>query len=144
MAQSVAPGSASARASEMLDAARAALVALEQRPPAEIPGGRPEPVLARAVELLVWAGGWLDDPYRPDPAPPAPTGGADGALRRLDELTFAFEELVEAFEEEDPVANANGVQTGSLAFAIVSDVVSRLRRLASSPLGQAERRDPAV
>ncbi len=85
----------------------------------------------RANDLLVWAGSWLDEPYRPAPAS-ARTAAAElpHLLRRLDELARAFEELVETFEDEDPVANANGVQTGSLGFAIVSDAHSRLRRLA--------------
>lgn len=121
---------ASRRASDLLDAARSALALLARRAPAGVPAADAERVASRAAELLVWAGGWLDEPYRPRPA--AAVAGADGTLAALAQLTDAFEELVEALEDDDPVRNANGVQTGSLAFAIVSDAASRLRRLASA------------
>lgn len=85
--------------------------------------------LARDGERrLVWSGSWLDDPYEAGPMTagrqPVPT-----IESRLRDLADSLEELIEDFEEEDPVRNANGVQTGSLAYAIVSGTAARLRRL---------------
>jgi len=132
------PLGTSRRASDALDAARAALIALAERAPAGPPADETRRVAMRASDLLVWAGSWLDEPYRPAVVATS-SGPADlsRTLRRLDELTRAFEELVESFEDDDPVANANGVQTGSLAFAIVGDALSRLRRLGGAGTGGA-------
>ena len=120
-----APSTTSQRASGLLDDARAVLLAL----------GRTEAdeavmqIAADAVRRLEWSGSWLDQRYVPRarsfelPADPA------SIARRLRELTDAFEELIEEFEEDDPVRNANGVQTGSLAFAIMGATAAWLRRL---------------
>lgn len=116
--------SASTRAGAILDEARATLRGIAERPPLGIDRPAASAVAARAMERLAWAGSWLDEPYRAG----APAR-RDGGIARLRELADACEELVESFEDEDPVANANGVQTGSLAFAIVSHVASYLARL---------------
>jgi hypothetical protein len=123
LVSSASTGAASLRASVLLDAARAAL----RRVGADGGAGRhpaTSAFVARAAERLVWAGSWLDEPYRAREAD-APGDG----LSRLRELADELEALIESFEDEDPVANANGVQTGSLAFAIVSHAASYLTRL---------------
>jgi len=137
----------SERASALLDQARDLLLALGR-----IQANEAFPsIAADGVRRIEWSGSWLDDPYvprdrrpglagDPDPHPslgpglgPGAEPGADpGALeQRLRDLTDAFAELVEEFEEEDPVRNANGVQAGSLAFAVVGATAARLRRLAA-------------
>lgn len=67
-----------------------------------------------------------------DLTPPAVSRGdrvapGDGVVR-LRALADAFETLVEAFEGEDPVANAEGVQVASLAFAILGATAARIER----------------
>lgn len=119
------PQANSARASALLDEARAALAALA----GPRFGGTLGDVAAAAERRLVWAGQRLDEPYVPAPPHAAARREARAVADRLGALTDAFEELVEAFEDEDPLANANGVQAGSLAFAIVGAAASHLRRL---------------
>ncbi|MHB8631566.1 MAG: hypothetical protein ACYC9W_06530 [Candidatus Limnocylindria bacterium] len=119
----------SERAADLLDDARDALLGLGRTGAGQAVAG----LAADGVRRIVWSGSWLDDPYVPrtrSSAPPADLGAAE---RRLRDLTDAFEELVEEFEEDDPVRNANGVQTGSLAFAITGATAARLHRLAASP-----------
>ncbi len=71
-------------------------------------------------------------------APPASTtnvwsvmDAAAGEARKSSAPTLvdAFEQLVESFEEANPVANANAVQMGSVALALVSATAPYLRRL---------------
>jgi hypothetical protein len=81
------------------------------------------------VRRIEWSGSWLDDPYVPRARTSGLPDDPGSVERRLRDLTDAFEQLVEAFEEDDPVRNANGVQTGSLAFAIMGATAAWLRRL---------------
>ena len=116
----------SARASVLLDDARDALLALGAPGADEVSLG----IATDAVRRIEWSGSWLDDPYVPRArgiARPIDRGSIEGLLR---DLTDAFEQLVETFEDEDPVRNANGVQTGSLAFAVIGATAARLRRIA--------------
>ena len=146
----------SERASGLLDQARDLLLALGR-----IRGNEAFPsIAADGARRIEWSGSWLDDPYVPRGRGPAPRGKPDprpsrgpGAARgtdpgaepgaepgadpdaleqRLRDLTDAFADLVEEFEEEDPVRNANGVQTGSLAFAVTGATAARLRRIAAA------------
>ena len=117
----------SERASELLDAARQTLLALGRTATSPLVSK----IAADGVRRIEWSGSWLDQPYLPG-APGEPVQGDTRALeRRLHELTDAFEELVEDLEGDDPVRNANGVQTGSLAFAITGATAAWLRRLAA-------------
>ena len=115
----------SERAALRLEAARAVLVALAQAHPDEAIRGH----ATRAAERVVWAGSWLDTPYVPGALPtvsgPAET---DRAARDLHRAAGSFDELMEELEDEDPVANANGVQTSCLAFAIVGATAAYLDR----------------
>ena len=118
----------SERASGLLDEARETLLALGRTGAGEVDAR----MAADGVRRIEWSGSWLDDPYVPR-LRMAEVQGNTGALeRRLHELTDRFEELVEDFEGDDPVRNANGVQTGSLAFAITGATAARLRRLAAT------------
>jgi hypothetical protein len=121
----------SGRAGALLDDARDALLALGRTGAGDVVSG----IAADGVRRIEWSGSWLDDPYVPR-ARTARTAGPPDDLgsveRRLRGLTDAFEALVEEFEEEDPVRNANGVQTGSLAFAITGATAARLRRLGAA------------
>jgi len=115
----------SERAARLLDAARDVLIALARaHPDAAIRGHA-----ARAAERIVWAGSWLDVPYVPATRQTsgAPSG-TDRAARELHRAAGRFDELMEEFEDEDPVANANGVQTSCLAFAIVGATAAYLDR----------------
>lgn len=114
------------RASVLLDDARAVLLALGKTGAGEVVAW----IAADGVRRIDWSGSWLDDPYVPGvrtTALPTDPGSIEGRLR---DLADAFEQLVEAFEDEDPVRNANGVQTGSLAFAVIGATAARLRRIA--------------
>lgn len=88
---------------------------------------------ADGVRRLDWSGSWLDEPYVPSSAgkEPGTSLGSDALEGRLRELTDAFAELVEDLEEDDPVRNANGVQAGSLAFAVTGATAARLHRLSA-------------
>ncbi|GAC1493222.1 MAG: hypothetical protein NVS1B1_11050 [Candidatus Limnocylindrales bacterium] len=117
----------SERASELLDAARETLRALGRTATTPLVAQ----IAADGVRRIEWSGSWLDEPYVPG-AHGVPVQGDTRALgRRLHELADAFEELVEDFEGDDPVRNANGVQTGSLAFAVTGATAAWLRRLAA-------------
>jgi hypothetical protein len=115
----------SERASAVLDDARDALLALGRTGAGDVVAG----IAADGVRRIEWSGSWLDDPYVPRAGTARPPDDLGSAERRLRDLTDAFEALVEEFEEDDPVRNANGVQTGSLAFAITGATAARLRRL---------------
>lgn len=128
----------SERASALLDQAREALLALGRIDANELLAG----IAADGVRRIEWSGSWLDEPYVPRPELPAGRGDAGALEGRLHELTDAFEELVQDFEGDDPVRNANGVQTGSLAFAITGATAARLHRLAAEHLGRGPSRPP--
>src|SRR5712691_1234621 len=115
--------SMSERAARRLDAARAVLLALARaHPDAAIRGHA-----TRAAERIVWAGSWLDIAYAPATGR---TRGAprdtESAARELHQAAEDLDELLEELEDEDPVANANGVQTSCLAFAIVGATAAYL------------------
>lgn len=125
----------SRRAGRLLDAARETLLPLARAHP----DGAVCDQAARAAARLVWAGSWLDVPYEPaigrtGAAPP----DNERAARELHAAAGRFDELVAELEDDDPVANANGVQTSCLAFAIVGATAAYLDRL-----GAARRRHPA-
>ena len=109
------------RAADLLDDARDALLGLGRTGAGQAVAG----LAADGVRRIVWSGSWLDDPYVPRTRSSAPPANLGAAERRLRDLT-------EAFEEDDPVRNANGVQTGSLAFAVTGATAARLHRLAAS------------
>ena len=111
----------SERAADLLDDARDALLGLGRTGAGQAVAG----LAADGVRRIVWSGSWLDDPYVPRTRSSAPPANLGAAERRLRDLT-------EAFEEDDPVRNANGVQTGSLAFAVTGATAARLHRLAAS------------
>jgi hypothetical protein len=68
----------------------------------------------------------LDATYTPSTTrADAAANDVEPELRRIAEL---FDEMLEAFEDEDPVANANAVQTSCLSFAVVSASAAYLRR----------------
>lgn len=118
----------SERTSVLLDEARQTLLALGQ-------GGTDtllSEIGADGVWRIEWSGSWLDDPYVPNVRVAAVQADAGALERRLRELADEFEELIEDLEGDDPVRNANGVQTGSLAFAITGATAARLRRLAAA------------
>lgn len=117
----------SERASTLLDQARDVLLALGRTPASEVVAS----IAADGVRRIEWSGSWLDDPYVPRARMSGLESDPGPLEQRLRKLTDAFAELVEEFEEEDPVQNANGVQTGSLAFAVVGATAARLRRLAA-------------
>lgn len=113
------------RAGRLLDSARRTLLALALAGPDSAVRDH----AARAATRLVWAGSWLDTPYAPASKRaaerPPDTKRAAG---RLHEAADRFEELLEALEDDDPVVNANGVQTSCLAFAIVGATAAYLDR----------------
>jgi hypothetical protein len=80
-----------------------------------------------AALRLEWSARWLDERYAPAIVSTQATGSAEQRLRLIAD---AFDGLLETFEEEDPVAYANAIQTSSLSFAIVSATASYLRRAA--------------
>jgi len=125
----------SERASALLDDARDVLLALGRTGAGEVVAR----MAADGVRRIEWSGSWLDDPYVPRARTSGLPDDPGSVERRLRDLTDAFEQLVEAFEEDDPVRNANGVQTGSLAFAVIGATAARLRRLA--PPGPPRPRD---
>lgn len=85
---------------------------------------------ARAHERLETAALWWgpDVALREEPPELADPGDADALLIALQRLTREIEDATEGLEEADPVRFSGGVQAGSLAFAIVSDIAGRLRR----------------
>lgn len=114
----------SERAAGLLDTARRSLLALAAHPDRAI-----RDHAGRAAARLVWAGSWLDVPYTPaavltDAAPP----DTASAARELHQVADRFDELLEDLEGDDPVANANGVQTSCLSFAIVGAAAAYLDR----------------
>ena len=122
----------SERASALLDEARETLLALG-RVDAVDADDTLAGIAADGVRRIEWSGSWLDEPYVPRPELPADRGDTGSLEHRLHELTDAFEELVEDFEGDDPIRNANGVQTASLAFAITGATAARLHRVKRSP-----------
>lgn len=122
--------SPSERAAALLDDARAALFGLRDTPPPGIAQWLVERIADDAVRRLEWSGSWLDTPYAPAPRSASHAGGP--GERRLEKLADRLEALIEEFEDDDPVRNANGVQTGSLAFAVVGATASYLRRLSAA------------
>ena len=130
----------SERSSAVLDDARDALLALGRTGAGDVVAS----IAADGVRRIEWSGSWLDDPYVPRARTARSAGPPDdlGSIeRRLHDVTDAFEALVEEFEDEDPVRNANGVQTGSLAFAITGATAARLRRI-GAPRQRDGRIDP--
>ncbi len=83
---------------------------------------------ARAAARLVWAGSWLDVPYVPASRATGELADTERAAWELHAAAGRFDELLEELEDEDPVANANGVQTSCLAFAIVGASAAYLDR----------------
>lgn len=124
----------SPRTAQLLDEARAALAAVMALEGVES-GSRD--AARRAADGLEWAGQWLDTPYSPICLPSPPLDGAADAVRMLRGRADAFEGWIEALEEADPLANADGIQTSSLAFAIVGATASLIeRRSAASTVGE--------
>lgn len=87
---------------------------------------------ARAAERLVWAGSWLDIPYVPGREATGALADTERASRDLHAAAGGFDELLEELEDDDPVANANGVQTSCLAFAIVGATAAYLDRVSAA------------
>lgn len=133
MSDAVEGHSLTRRAALLLDVARGVLLALGRE--------HPDPAIRaatdRAAARLVWAGSWLDVPYAPvaGPAYPAP----DRAARELHRAADRFDELLEELEADDPVANANSVQTSCLAFAIVGATAAYLDRARAAVEAHAAR-----
>lgn len=119
-------GQRSTHPASLLDAAREGLLALA----AAHPDRAIRDHAARAAARLVWAGSWLDSPYVPaTPRSATPPPETAIAARELHETADRFDELLEDLEGDDPVANANGVQTSCLAFAIVGATAAYLDRV---------------
>jgi len=119
----------SERAARLLDAAREPLLALASAHP----DGAIRDHAARAAARLVWAGSWLDMPYEPATGRMDATApDTERAARELHAAGRRFDQLVEEFEDDDPVANANGVQASCLAFAIVGATAAYLDRLGAA------------
>jgi hypothetical protein len=123
----------SQRTAVLLDAARVILAAALQTGSAG--SGSTDNLVAaaeRARGRLVWAGQWLDEPYVPGPIEPVPPLTTAQVIERVRKLADSLEALVESFEQEDPIANANGVQAGSLAYAVASATAAYFERALSS------------
>lgn len=88
-------------------------------------------VLSRTAQQLRWAAQWLD-PHLAGRVGEVGVGldAPSDAISTLRQLADAFEQLVETFEDEDPIQLASGVQVGSLAFAILGAAAARLERQA--------------
>jgi len=126
----------SERAARRLDAARETLLALARaHPDAAIRSHA-----TRAAARIVWAGSWLDVPYAPATGRISEeTPETERAAQELHEAAGSFDLLMEEFEEDDPVANANGVQTSCLAFAIVGATAAYLDRVGAARRHHAAR-----
>lgn len=101
-----------------------------------------EGVVRDALNGLAWAGQWLDRPYVATPVAPAVQREAREGITALRGLASDMEQLIEGFEDEDPLCHALRVQAGSLAFAILGATASLIeRRTARTEPADATTRD---